>query len=348
MSGVLKNRKKKEEAEAMSKSLSSAQDIAFTSPVYPEEYAGSSKKSTGATANAQDTAEVSESSGDEGEKKGGSKRKVNGSKTGKASKATDSLAAAPAARKRKRGGSAEEEDADEENTSSKKVDNGPSNKNAELKINEKGTIDMEDESSDDEDEAMMRAVNQQASPSGEGGEGIGGETAPHRQKKYIKRRLKRYLSLEDKIAVFQRIVHDIDPKTKKLRYGASNEICADYSIGRKTINNIKNLFEGLIREGKDLSSLLSEDTMNEIPSKLNVTLPVVGGIDENGNPITISPADIMDPEEVENMKKLAVLKQNLQSLGTATGTILSLAGVLFLICHFPYFHFCLISHLLFF
>jgi hypothetical protein len=181
------------------------------------------------------------------------------------------------------------------------------NKNAELKINDKGAIEEVDDLNGDNEENILTA---RGTP---------------RLKKFIKRRIRRYLSLDAKIAVFERIVRDTDIKTKKLRYGASNEICADFSIGRKTINNIKNLFERLIREGKDLSPILTKETMEEIPIKLNIDPDsinrqpltaeqlshVIGG-GMGGNEDEDSD-DSEDPTEKTAKKALVSLKQKQQS-----------------------------------
>jgi hypothetical protein len=266
MSTVLKNKKKKEEEELR-------------------------KQQTQTLSHAHD--EESDSLSSDDDEPAEKKRKTNAN----AVKGTKN--GGNAGRRRKGDGDDDKEAGEMQN------ENAVTNKNAELKINEKGTIEEDDLNGDNEENILTA----RGTP---------------RLKKFIKRRIRRYLSLDAKIAVFERIVRDTDIKTKKLRYGASNEICADFSIGRKTINNIKNLFERLIREGKDLSPILTKETMEEIPIKLNIDPDsinrqpltaeqlshVIGG-GMGGNDDEDSD-DSEDPTEKTAKKALVSLKQKQQ------------------------------------
>ncbi len=297
MSGVLKNRKKREEAEAAAAAALTAsansnlavnvEELLAGQPLYPEAFEAATSKRTKGKGSAD------EDDDSDSDKKG------KGKKVAKSTASKAKTTSSDANKKRKRDDS---ENAEDEPAAKEQATGGEStNKEAEVRINVRGTID-DGTSSDEEDDGKDLV-----SDAGSGDQGDLTASGKPRQKKFIKRRLRRYLSLEDKIAVFERIVKEIDPKTRKLRYGASNEICADYFIGRKTINNIKNLFEGLIREGKDLSSILSAETMADIPNKLNVDLEAATQPLHADSFLTAEEA-----EQEKQRKSLETLKQHLQ------------------------------------
>lgn len=279
------------------------EDGAFTSPIYPPEYepakkaanaASSSTENKEASSNSKDIIDIDSDSIQSEDEPATKKRKTTKGKKSSTTTATTS-------RRRKKGGEDDEEKREDQagaTTLEASATEDSVAKNAELKITEKGTIEEMDEGNEDN---SPNALTARGTP---------------RLKRYIKRRLRRYLSLELKIAVFERIIQDTDPKTRKLRYGASNEICADFSIGRKTINNIKNLFERLLMEGKDLSSILRKEIMDDIPAKLNIPPDVISRTPLTADQISqaigggADDDDSEDDEEEKNAKKaLASLKK---------------------------------------